>query len=244
MKSGQVFVRGYNARVAVGDDHLVVACDVSTDNVDHALLEPMIDAVRARLGPDEDDSPVEFLADAGYWKGEAVERLRHRGERVLVPPNGRPRTRGLRRQHRCDHDHRAARRAGDGEALPTKTGACRTGHRSHQVQPSTRSLPAARNRRRTARADPRLHGSQPDAARTAPASRLKTGNAPRSTPPRAPVRNAILESNRSRPERPGERRPRAGHATGTTPFRDDRDHRDGKARPVADQPRRLPESVT
>src|SRR5262245_23056816 len=95
MKSGQVFVQGYNARVAVGDDHLVVACDVSTDNVDHALLEPMIDAVRAQLGPDEDDSPVEFLADAGYWKGEAVERLRHRGERVLVPPNGRPRTRGL-----------------------------------------------------------------------------------------------------------------------------------------------------
>src|SRR5262249_44985232 len=44
VKSGQVFVRGYNARVAVGDDHLVVACEISTDNVDHALLEPMIDA--------------------------------------------------------------------------------------------------------------------------------------------------------------------------------------------------------
>src|SRR5262249_14159360 len=89
---GQVVWGGYNAQVAVGDDHLVVACDVSTDNVDHALLEPMIDAVRAQLRPDEDDSPVEFLADAGYWKGEAVERLHHRGERVLVPPNGRPRT--------------------------------------------------------------------------------------------------------------------------------------------------------
>jgi transposase len=95
MKSGQVWVQGYNAQVAVSDDHLVVACEISTDNVDHALLEPMIDAVRAQLGPDEDDTPVEFVADAGYWKGEAIERLHNRGEKVLVPPNGRPRTRGL-----------------------------------------------------------------------------------------------------------------------------------------------------
>lgn len=95
MKSGQVFVQGYNAQVAVSDDHLVVACDISTDNVDHALLEAMIDAVRAQVGPDEHDGRVEFLADAGYWKGEAVERLQNRGEKVLVPPNGRPRTRGV-----------------------------------------------------------------------------------------------------------------------------------------------------
>jgi hypothetical protein len=93
MKSGQVFVQGYNAQIAVSDDHLVVACDISTDNVDHALLEPMIDAVRQQLSSDENVTPTEFLADAGYWKGEAVERLHDRGERVLVPPNGRPRTR-------------------------------------------------------------------------------------------------------------------------------------------------------
>jgi transposase len=95
MKSGQVFVQGYNAQVAVSDDHLVVACEISTDNVDHALLEPMIDAVRVQLGPDEQATPIEFLADAGYWKGEAVERLHNRREKILVPPNGRPRTRGL-----------------------------------------------------------------------------------------------------------------------------------------------------
>jgi transposase len=94
MKSGQVFVQGYNAQVAVSDDHLIVACEISTDNVDHALLEPMIDAVRQQLGPDETAASTEFLADAGYWKGAAVERLHARGEKVLVPPNGRPRTRG------------------------------------------------------------------------------------------------------------------------------------------------------
>jgi transposase len=95
MKSGQVFVQGYNAQVAVSDDHLVMACAISTDNVDHALLEPMIDAVRRQLGRDENATPIEFLADAGYWKGKAVERLHACGEKVLVPPNGRPRTRGL-----------------------------------------------------------------------------------------------------------------------------------------------------
>ena len=95
MKSGQAFVQGYNAQIAVSDDHLVVACDISSDNVDHALLEPMIDAVRQQLGPDDDAEVTEFLADAGCWKGEAVERLHDRGEKVLVPPNGRPRTRNL-----------------------------------------------------------------------------------------------------------------------------------------------------
>lgn len=94
MKSGQVFVQGYNAQVAVSDDHLVVACDISSDNVDHALLEPMIEAVREQIGPGDAEA-TEFLADAGYWKGEAVERLDDRGEKVLVPPNGRPRTRNL-----------------------------------------------------------------------------------------------------------------------------------------------------
>src|SRR5262249_10260464 len=39
VKSGQVFVRGYNARVAVGGDHLVGACHVRPDTVDPALLD-------------------------------------------------------------------------------------------------------------------------------------------------------------------------------------------------------------
>ncbi len=95
MKSGGVFLQGYNAQIAVSDDHLVVACDISTDTTDHALLEPMIDAVHRQLGTSTDATQTEFLAAAGYWKGEAVERLRERGEKVLVPPNGIPRTRNV-----------------------------------------------------------------------------------------------------------------------------------------------------
>lgn len=88
----QVFVQGYNAQLAVSDDHLVVACNVTNAAVDHAQLEPMIDAVRDQIGVAGAAAATEFLADAGYWKGEAVERLQARGEHLLVPPNGRPRT--------------------------------------------------------------------------------------------------------------------------------------------------------
>jgi transposase len=95
MKSGQSFVQGYNAQVAVSDDHLVVACDISSDNHDHALLEPMIAAVGDQIGHGGELTATEFIADAGYWKGEAVERLRKQGTNVLVPPNGRPRTRNM-----------------------------------------------------------------------------------------------------------------------------------------------------
>lgn len=96
MKAGShAFVQGYNAQVAVSDDHLVVACDVTNDATDHAQLEPMINAVREQIGRDGKAPRTEFLADAGYWKGEAVERLQEQGERILVPPNGRPRTRGV-----------------------------------------------------------------------------------------------------------------------------------------------------
>ena len=39
--------------------------------------------------------PRLYLADAGYWSGAAVEELEAAGRRLLVKPNGRPRTRGL-----------------------------------------------------------------------------------------------------------------------------------------------------
>ena len=175
MKSGQVFVQGYNAQVAVSDDHLVVACNISTDNVDHALLEPMIDAARQQLGSDGNSTPTEFLADAGYWKGKAIERLHVRGEKLLVPPNGRPRTRGLGGSSIVSTMIERPCRAGDGEALPAKTSPRRTGHRSHRVQPTPRPVPAARKGWRATRVDARLYGAQPDAARKSVVMRSETG---------------------------------------------------------------------
>ncbi|MCL4286173.1 MAG: IS1182 family transposase [Thermoleophilia bacterium] len=93
MKTRGGYVQGYNAQVAVADDHLIVACEVTSKVNDHAQLEPMVEASRDAL--DEELTETEFLADAGYWSGEAVERLTARRIRFLVPPNGRPRTRGV-----------------------------------------------------------------------------------------------------------------------------------------------------
>ena len=36
-----------------------------------------------------------YLADGGYWSGAALDKLEEGGKRLLVKPNGRPRTRGL-----------------------------------------------------------------------------------------------------------------------------------------------------
>ena len=93
MRARGGYVQGYNAQVAVADDHLIIAREVTSKVNDHALLEPMIEASRDAL--DAELAETEFLADAGYWSGAAVERLAARRARFLVPPNGRPRTRGI-----------------------------------------------------------------------------------------------------------------------------------------------------
>jgi len=94
MKARRGWVQGYNAQVAVDENHVIVACDVSSAVNDHRLLEPLVAAARRETSA-ASDRPPEFIADSGYWNGEAVERLHAAGERLLVPPNGRPRTRGV-----------------------------------------------------------------------------------------------------------------------------------------------------
>lgn len=92
MRARRGWIQGYNAQVAVADDHVIVACEITSKVNDHAQLEPMIAATRAALPA---DTPIEFLADSGYWSGPAIERLTEHGEQFLVPPNGRPRSRGV-----------------------------------------------------------------------------------------------------------------------------------------------------
>jgi transposase len=90
------FIQGYNAQVAVGESHLVLACAVSQDNGDNRLLAPMVTRTEETLQAAEvTATPGVYLADGGYWSGSAVEELQAEGHRLLVKPNGRPRTRGL-----------------------------------------------------------------------------------------------------------------------------------------------------
>ncbi len=90
------FIQGYNAQVAVCESHLVLACTVSQDNGDNRLLQPMVTRTEETLNAaGTAAAPDLYLADGGYWSGAAVEQLESEGRRLLVKPNGRPRTRGL-----------------------------------------------------------------------------------------------------------------------------------------------------
>jgi transposase len=96
MRSPSGWVQGYNAQLAVSESHLVLACDVSADNSDNRLLAPMIAATERSLYEARVRRGVGwYLADAGYWSGPAISELQADGARILCPPNGRPRTRGL-----------------------------------------------------------------------------------------------------------------------------------------------------
>lgn len=84
------FIQGYNAQVAVGESHLVLACTVATDNGDNRLLAPMVTRTEQTLTAAAiNAAPGIYLADGGYWSGAALEELEAEGRRLLVKPNGR-----------------------------------------------------------------------------------------------------------------------------------------------------------
>jgi transposase len=95
MISPRGWIQGYNAQVAVDESHLILSCDVSANPSDYRLLEPMIGQTEQALAQaGAVRRPGCYLADAGYWNGRLVEQLSGEGRRLLVKPNGRPRTRG------------------------------------------------------------------------------------------------------------------------------------------------------
>lgn len=67
------FTLGYNAEIAVSDDHLIVAQRVHQANVDNASLEAMAEAVERECG------------DCGYYAMDQIEAVRARGIEVYVP---------------------------------------------------------------------------------------------------------------------------------------------------------------
>lgn len=70
---GHGFIQGFNAQIAVSDDHLILATEVTNDGTDHAWLLPMqslaVDNVTEHM-PGEEIQTV--LADAGYCTLEAL----------------------------------------------------------------------------------------------------------------------------------------------------------------------------
>ncbi|KKK55041.1 hypothetical protein LCGC14_3078570, partial [marine sediment metagenome] len=93
LKTPRGWVQGYNAQAVVSADQIVVAAEISTEAVDSPNLEPMVAAACAELGAAGiDDQPGVVLADAGYWKNDAIEAVVGRGIQTLIAPDADKRT--------------------------------------------------------------------------------------------------------------------------------------------------------
>ena len=88
LKTTRGWVQGYNAQAVVGEGQIVLAAEISTESLDTANLEPMIETALGELAAaGVSDTPEVVLADAGYWKNDAIETLCGRGIPTLVAPD-------------------------------------------------------------------------------------------------------------------------------------------------------------
>jgi hypothetical protein len=88
LKTTRGWVQGYNAQAAVTADQIVVAAEISIESLDTANLRPMVESARTELqAAGVEDKPGVVLADAGYWKNEAIEVLVGQGIQTLVAPD-------------------------------------------------------------------------------------------------------------------------------------------------------------
>jgi transposase len=88
LKTTRGWVQGYNAQAAVTADQIVVAAEISIESLDTANLQPMVETARQELdAAGVTDKPEVVLADAGYWKNDAIEAIVNQGIQTLVAPD-------------------------------------------------------------------------------------------------------------------------------------------------------------
>lgn len=75
------FVLGYTGEIAVSDDHLIVAQQVTRNVNDNASLQPMLDEVERRCGA----PPGAALADSGFFSIDNLEMMEQRNIDGYVP---------------------------------------------------------------------------------------------------------------------------------------------------------------
>ena len=75
------FTLGYTATVAVSDDHLIVAQQISRELNDNALLVPMVDRVQRECG----EPPGQVSADGGFFSLHKLQVLEEREIDAYVP---------------------------------------------------------------------------------------------------------------------------------------------------------------
>src|SRR4051812_12826945 len=88
LKTTRGWVQGYNAQAVVGEGQIVLAAEISTESLDTASLQPMVEtAIRELAAVGVTDTPGVVLADAGYWKNDAIDALAAQGIQSLVAPD-------------------------------------------------------------------------------------------------------------------------------------------------------------
>jgi transposase len=103
------FTLGYTATVAVSEDHLIVAQQVSQASTDNDLLVPMVQQVERECA----ERPQQVSADSGFFSLENLQAMEGRTIDAYVPDNNLARVlnRGGRlKQHACHPAHRRMRR--------------------------------------------------------------------------------------------------------------------------------------
>jgi hypothetical protein len=103
------FTLGYTATMAVSEDHLIVAQQVSQQPTDNELLVPMVDAVERACG----ERPRQISGDSGFFSLDNLQTMEERNIDAYVPDSNLARTlnRGGRIKTRAVHPvHRRMRR--------------------------------------------------------------------------------------------------------------------------------------
>lgn len=85
---GQPTVQGYNAQLAVTEDQIIVAAEITTESPDFGHLEPTVNAAVRNLGlAGLSERPGTVVADAGYWHKRQMESIVSAGTQVLIAPD-------------------------------------------------------------------------------------------------------------------------------------------------------------
>jgi transposase len=84
---GYAPLQGYNAQLAVNEQQVVIAAELTTDSPDFGHLEPMVRAAQRELRGVDLGDPDVVLADAGYWHQRQIETVVSDGMQVLVSPD-------------------------------------------------------------------------------------------------------------------------------------------------------------
>jgi len=81
LRQRQGYVLGYTGTVAVSEDYLIVAQQVSQAGTDNELLVPMVERVEQECG----ERPQQVSADSGFFTQENVQAMQERGIDAYVP---------------------------------------------------------------------------------------------------------------------------------------------------------------